>query len=170
MFDRKSLDHLAQLQGYVDADAQAVALERKRQEEEAQRRERTEIINALRKENSEIKNNWFLKFLSQWAVLSGGTLTLLITFTQSPKAHGAWYMLFQISSSLLILAVVFSALQIFIGGKAAEHSAKRISGQIDTENKWSKIYPFTMFVPIVCYILAIILAWIFVDGNLRINF
>src|SRR3989344_2282807 len=160
MFNKDSLDHLAQLQVYVDADAQVAAAERRRQIEEERRKEKIEIINALRKENSEIGNSWFLKFLSQWAVVSGGTLTLLITFAQSPRAHGAWYMLFQIASGLLILAVIFSALQIFIGGKAAEHSAKHISGQINTENKWAKIYPYTICIPIVCYILAIIFAWI----------
>lgn len=123
-------------------------------------------LEQLRKENSEASRQWHLRFVSQWAILSGGTLTLLVTFAQTD--HAASYRLFQIASVLLLISLLSAGLQAFFAGQSTALAARQLSGSTSgTGNTWARLYAWAPYISIVTYVLALILSWLFIDANLR---
>jgi hypothetical protein len=79
---------------------------------------------------------WSLKFVSQWAILSGGTLTLIVTFVQS-RAVIVGYHWFLISSILISISLILSALHMFFRSEAFLYNARWLSGLIGAEGEWN---------------------------------
>lgn len=130
-----------------------------------ERAERQKERDGLAQDNLNQARDLRIKSLSHWALLSGGTLTLLVPFTQSLDKPLHLKILL-ISAIVLILALIINSLGLFVTSVQRYHWFLYLKGEKEKVWFWTPINDWIHPIGVMAYILGIVLAAVFVGFNI----
>jgi hypothetical protein len=136
----------------------------KQLEEERERRqkERDEYARENLKESRDLR----IKSLTHWAVLSGGTLTLLMPFVQTLDKPFVAIKILLIAVVFLIFALLVNSLGPFVTSTQRYNFFRYLSGDKDYNWFWNPINHWIHPVGIFSYIFGVIATTVFIGLNL----
>ena len=119
------------------------------------------------KESRELRNKFFLR----WFVLSAGTFTLLVPFTQdifNKKEIVEGYCSIKIGAILILVSLICSSLRLLFSSRtlwytALENAEQRTHTRVKL---WGKLVLITDYSAIITYIVGISFVLYFLDKNI----